>query len=92
MFRILIDKEMSFPEKTIFICDGKKCGKYKEVRKLLKDSIKTHGMSSKVGLVKIECTDHCDDAPILCFQPQNQWFTNVSVRQADTLFRELIIV
>lgn len=91
MFRILIDKEMSFPEKTIFVCDGKKCGKHKDVRKFLKESIKKHGMDDTVGIVKIECTDHCKHAPVMCFQPSNQWFTEVSIWQADKLFKEIIL-
>jgi (2Fe-2S) ferredoxin len=80
-----------FPEKTIFICDGSKCGKHKEIRKIFKESIKTHGLKDTVEVVKIECTDRCKHAPVMCFQPKNQWFTDVSMWQAEKIFKEMIL-
>ncbi|QDK81762.1 (2Fe-2S) ferredoxin domain-containing protein [Spirosoma sp. KCTC 42546] len=83
--------KLNFPEKSIFVCDGSKCGKHKEVRKQLKESIRDHGLKDTVELIKIDCTDRCKEAPIVCFQPQNRWFSNVSVWQVQSLFNELIL-
>jgi (2Fe-2S) ferredoxin len=83
--------KLSFPDKTILVCDGSKCGKHKEVRKLLKDGIKDNHLKDSVELVKIDCTDRCKHAPIVCFQPQNRWFGDVSVWQAQRLFDELVL-
>ena len=82
---------VTFPEKTILICDGSKCGKHKELRKFFKESIKDHGLKDEVEIVKIECTDRCKHAPIVCFQPQNQWLSEVTVWQADSLFKKFIL-
>jgi (2Fe-2S) ferredoxin len=82
---------MNFPEKTIFVCDGSKCGKHKEVRKLFKESIKQHGLKDSVEIVKIECTDRCKHAPIVCVQPQNRWFGDVSIWQAEKIFKDMIL-
>lgn len=73
------------------MCDGSKCGKHKEVRRFLKESIRDHDLKGSVELVKIDCTDRCKEAPIVCFQPQNRWVGNVSIGQAQQLFNELIL-
>ena len=86
-----VSHNLNFPEKTIFVCDGSKCGKHKEVRKQLKESIRDYGLKDTVELIKIDCTDRCKEAPIVCFQPQNRWFSNVTVRQVQSLFNELIV-
>ena len=83
--------KLHFPEKAIFVCDGSKCGKHKDVRKQLKESIRDNGLKDTVELVKIDCTDRCKNAPIVCFQPHNRWFGNVTVWQAQSLFNELML-
>ncbi len=80
-----------FPEKLIFVCDGKKCGKYPEIRKYCKDAIKENGLKNEVELIKMDCTDRCKQAPVVCFQPDNAWFTEVSEKQIRQLFAELIL-
>lgn len=75
-----------FPEKTIFICDGKKCGKHHEIRKLCREAIKENGLKHEVELVKMGCTDRCKQAPVVCFQPANAWYTEVTEKQIQQLF------
>lgn len=81
----------SFPEKVIFVCDGKKCGRYSEIRKYCKDAIKDHGLKHEVELIRMECTDRCKQAPVMCFQPGNQWYVEVSERQVKQLFNDIIL-
>jgi (2Fe-2S) ferredoxin len=82
--------KLHFPDKAIFLCDGSKCGKHKEIRRFLKDAIKEAGLKDDVEIVKIECTDRCKYAPIMCVQPANQWYSEVSLRQAQQIFEEHI--
>ncbi|MCU0341740.1 MAG: (2Fe-2S) ferredoxin domain-containing protein, partial [Spirosomaceae bacterium] len=82
--------KLHFPDKAIFLCDGSKCGKHKEIRRFLKDAIKEAGLKDDVEIVKIECTDRCKHAPIMCVQPANQWYSEVSLRQAQQIFEEHI--
>lgn len=83
--------KLSFPEKAIFICDGKKCGKYSEIRKYCKEAIKENGLKKEVELIEMNCTDRCKHAPIVCFQPGNQWYAEVSEKQIRKLFEELVV-
>ncbi len=83
--------KLSFPEKAIFVCDGKKCGKYSEIRKYCKDAIKENGLKREVELVDMECTDRCKYAPVVCFQPANSWYAEVSEKQIHQLFEKHIL-
>ncbi|MFC0184446.1 hypothetical protein SAMN04515674_10241 [Pseudarcicella hirudinis] len=82
---------VQFPEKSIFICDGDKCGKYKEVRKFFKEAIKDAHLKDEVEVFKIECTDRCKHAPIMCFQPQNKWFYEVSIWKVQEIFNKEVL-
>lgn len=83
--------KLTFPDKAIFVCDGKKCGRYSEIRKYCKDAIKEHGLKHDVELVRMECTDRCKHAPVVCFQPGNQWYAEVSEKQIQALFEKHIL-
>ncbi|MDZ7933556.1 MAG: (2Fe-2S) ferredoxin domain-containing protein [Emticicia sp.] len=82
-------KKIDFPEKSIFICVGSKCGKYKEIRKHLKESIKDKGLKNEVEIFKIECTDRCKHAPILFVQPANEWYSETSSKDIDKIVANL---
>jgi len=82
----------SFPEKSIFVCAGSKCGKHKEIRSYFKDTIKNMGLKDQISVLKIDCLDRCKQAPIVCFQPQNQWFTEMTLGQAHQAFEALVSV
>lgn len=80
-----------FPEKSIFVCDGSKCGKHKEVRKYFKDAVKDAGLKNEVEVIKMDCTDRCDHAPIVCLQPHNKWFSALTIFKARQVFEEYIL-
>jgi (2Fe-2S) ferredoxin len=81
---------ISFPEKSIFICDGSKCGRHKEVRKHLKEAIKEHHLKDRVEIFKMECSDRCKHAPVLCVQPANEWYSEVTLRDTDKIITDLL--
>lgn len=68
---------------VIYICTGSKCEKKgaKECYKKVKKELKKGEISAEV--IKTECTDRCDYAPVLCLQPANKWMINYD--QADVL-------
>lgn len=78
-------KRAGFPEKSIFICDGSKCGKYKEIRKYLKESLKAKGLKNEVEVFKMDCSDRCKHAPILSVQPANEWYSEISYKDVDDI-------
>ena len=80
-----------FPVKAIFVCDGKKCGKYPEIKKYCKDAIKENGLKNEVELIKMDCTDRCKQAPVVCFQPANAWIIEVSEKEIASLFSKFIL-
>jgi (2Fe-2S) ferredoxin len=82
---------ISFPEKSIFVCDGSRCGKYKEIRRYFKDAIRDANLKDQVEIIKIECTDRCKHAPIVGFQPQNRWYAELTPWKAKQVFDELIL-
>lgn len=83
--------KLKFPEQTIFACNGSKCGKHKEVRKALRDSIKEYGLKDEVELIKTDCMDRCKYAPVICLQPENKWFVEVTVSQAENIVKKHLL-
>lgn len=81
---------ISFPEKSIFVCDGSKCGRHKEVRKYLKEAIKEHHLKDRVEIFKMECSDRCKHAPVLCVQPDNRWYAETTLKDAEKIITDLL--
>ena len=80
-------KKIEAPGKVIFVCDGKKCGKYsKDIRKGFKQLVKECGMKKEVDIVCMECTDNCKTAPNICLQPQNVWIGEVDAKNIPEIF------
>ncbi|WP_337040745.1 (2Fe-2S) ferredoxin domain-containing protein [Emticicia sp. 17c] len=80
------------PAHTIFVCDGSKCGKYsKEIRKVFKAKIKENGLKDEVLLVKMDCSDNCDYAPVVSFQPENVWHGEMTEKKAEKFFDKYIL-
>lgn len=71
---------------------GSSCKKKgsKDYYKNYKKAIKEGGLKGKVELLKIDCTDRCDDAPIMTFQPQNAWHVKVKAKEAAELFERYV--
>ncbi|PLK43621.1 ferredoxin [Emticicia sp. TH156] len=84
--------KIEIPDHTIFVCDGSKCGKYsKEIRKVFKEKIKENHLKAEVLLVKMDCSDNCDYAPVVCFQPENAWHGEVTEKKAEKFFGKYIL-
>jgi NADH:ubiquinone oxidoreductase subunit E len=81
--------EVEFPKKSIFICTGSKCGSYKEIKKYFKSEIKEKGLKKEVELFKIECSNRCKHAPIVCVQPKNNWFEKVNLAKAKEIIKSI---
>ncbi|WPR72285.1 (2Fe-2S) ferredoxin domain-containing protein [Flavobacterium sp. NG2] len=78
-----------FPKKAIFICNGSKCGKHKEIKKYFKHTIKEQGLKHEIEVFNIECSDRCKCAPIVYNQSENQWHEKVTLSQAEKIMEKL---
>jgi len=65
--------KFTVPDKALYICTGSKCGKRggKEMYKLAKSYVKHSGQDIEV--IRTDCTDRCDYAPVCALQPGNTW-------------------
>ncbi|MFD2245884.1 (2Fe-2S) ferredoxin domain-containing protein [Pontibacter ruber] len=88
-----MSKTFKAPDKVIYVCTGSKCKKKggKDIGKLFRTMIKEMGLKGQVEVVKTECTDRCDFAPVMSFQPDNAWLHEVTEQQAQQAFREHIL-
>ena len=88
-----MSKGFNVPDKVIYVCTGSKCKKKggKDIGKTLRNMIKDMGLKGKVEVVKTECTDRCDFAPVMSFQPDNVWLHHTTEEQAKQTFQEHII-
>lgn len=88
-----MSKDFKTPDKVIYVCTGSKCKKKggKENGKALRSLIKDLGLKGQVEVVKTECTDRCDFAPVMCFQPDNYWMQHVTESEAKQAFEEHIL-
>lgn len=75
--------KFTIPDKTIYFCTGSKCGKrggkdgYKAAKSFLKHA------PGNIELIRTECTDRCDYAPVCAIQPDNIWLKEY--KQKDLL-------
>ena len=67
--------KFTVPDKVLYICTGSKCGKKggKEMYKLLKSYTKHLPHGKDIEVIRTECTDRCDYAPVCAIQPGNIW-------------------
>lgn len=82
--------KIEFPTKALFICNGSKCGKHKEVRKYFKNTIKENNLKQDIEIFKMECSNRCKSAPIVFFQPENEWFEKVNLDKAEKIISTII--
>ncbi|MCG9792116.1 (2Fe-2S) ferredoxin domain-containing protein [Flavobacterium algicola] len=80
--------KITFPSKAIFMCNGSKCGKHKEVKKYIKQLNKESGTDDKIEIFKMECSDRCKSAPIVYFQPENVWLEKADVAMCKELIEK----
>ncbi|MGA9638719.1 (2Fe-2S) ferredoxin domain-containing protein [Flavobacterium sp.] len=81
--------EIEFPKKALFMCNGSKCGKHKDLKKYFKKVIKEQGLKNEVEIFKMECSDRCKCAPILYDQFANQWHEKVNLSQAEKIINKM---
>ncbi|MEJ8801376.1 (2Fe-2S) ferredoxin domain-containing protein [Pontibacter sp. H249] len=88
-----MSKSFNTPDKVIYVCTGSKCKKKggKDNGKALRSLIKEAGLKGSVEVVKTECTDRCDFAPVMSFQPENVWMHHVTEQQAKQAFEDKIL-
>ena len=88
-----MSKGFEVPDKVIYVCTGSKCKKKggKDIGKALRNMIKDMGLKGKVEVVKTECTDRCDFAPVMSFQPDNVWLHHTTEDQAQKAFKDHIL-
>ncbi|RYJ42318.1 (2Fe-2S) ferredoxin domain-containing protein [Flavobacterium beibuense] len=85
-------KKIDAPEKVIFMCDGKKCGRYnKSLRKCFKEELKEAGLKKDVEIIRMDCTDNCKNAPVISLQPQNVWLAEVSEKAVPQIVKEYLV-
>lgn len=80
------------PKHMLFVCTGSKCAKRggKELFKNVKSFIKYHPNGHQLELIRIECADRCDYAPVCTMQPANIWLKEYSGKQVLKLISELL--
>ncbi|MGV8878745.1 MAG: (2Fe-2S) ferredoxin domain-containing protein [Sphingobacteriaceae bacterium] len=63
------------PENVLYVCVGSKCAKKggKDCYKKMKSYLKHATKRGLVEVLKVECSDRCNFAPVLSFQPANIW-------------------
>lgn len=85
-------KEFQRPEKIFYICTGSKCGKRggKSNSKLIRGLIKDAGLKGNMEVIKTDCTDRCKFAPVMCVQPDNQWYKEVDEKMATEIFKKAL--
>ncbi|TWR27692.1 (2Fe-2S) ferredoxin domain-containing protein [Mucilaginibacter achroorhodeus] len=76
------------PDKTLFICTGSKCAKRggKDTYKAAKRFAKYSGQDIEV--IRIECTDRCDWAPVCTISPGNIWLKEYSEKDVLKLMTD----
>ena len=85
-------KKIDAPDKVIFICDGKKCGRYsKELRSNFKELIKDNNLKKEVALLYMDCTGNCKIAPVISLQPKNIWIGETDERDVKSIFKQYIL-
>ena len=88
-----MSKSFPIPDKVIYVCTGSKCKKKggKELGKFFREMIKEAGLKGQVEVVKTDCTDRCDFAPVVCMQPDNAWMPQMNEAKALEAFQEHIL-
>jgi NADH:ubiquinone oxidoreductase subunit E len=77
--------KFTIPDKTIYFCTGSKCSKRggKDGYKVARSFLKHAPVNINIELIRTECTDRCDYAPVCAIQPDNIWLHDY--RQKDIL-------
>lgn len=80
------------PDKVLYVCTGSKCGKRggKDLYKMAHSFLKHAKGKANIEVIRIECTDRCDYAPICNLQPENIWLKKFNDKEVLRLLAGLI--
>jgi NADH:ubiquinone oxidoreductase subunit E len=83
--------KFTIPDKVLYVCTGSKCAKRggKDLYKLAKSYIKHSHQKHTIEVVRTDCTDRCDYAPVCALQPGNHWVKEYRAKQIMTLLEEM---
>lgn len=79
--------KFTIPDYVLYICTGSKCAKRgaKDTYKAAKSYKKYLPGKVDLEIIRIECTDRCDYAPICTMQPGNTWLKEYRVKDVLAL-------
>lgn len=77
--------KFTIPDQILYLCTGSKCAKRggKDAYKTAKSFLKHQPSGHNIELIRTECTDRCDFAPVCAIQPGNTWLKEY--KQKDLL-------
>ncbi|QKJ30612.1 (2Fe-2S) ferredoxin domain-containing protein [Mucilaginibacter mali] len=75
------------PDNVLYVCTGSKCAKRggKSMYKIAKALAK---YDDSFEVVRTECTDRCDWAPVCAIQPGNTWLKEYSEKEVLKLLQK----
>lgn len=81
-------------KKYLFVCENSRregedcCSKAGEaIRTLLKDAVKSAGLSSRLRVSRSGCLDTCAEGPNVLLMPDNVWFKRVALADVPEIIR-----
>jgi (2Fe-2S) ferredoxin len=57
----------------------------------LKDLVRQSGLKVSIRINNAGCMDQCGHGPMVVIYPENIWYSNVKVEDADAIFREHLV-
>lgn len=83
--------KFTVPDHVLYMCTGSKCAKRggKDAYKAAKSYKKILPGKIDLEIIRIECTDRCDYAPVCTLQPGNIWLKEYRVKEVLALIEEL---
>ena len=78
-------------ERTIFVCDGKKCCRYNEEAKAcFADLLAESGMEADYALCKMKCQGMCKKAPVVYLSEHDTYKKEVTKKKAKKIFEKYV--
>jgi NADH:ubiquinone oxidoreductase subunit E len=80
--------KFTIPDKALYICTGSKCAKRggKSMYKMASAYAKYQG--GDIEIIRTECTDRCDYAPVCALQPGNIWLKEYKEKEVLKLLQD----